>query len=90
MVDCVDLSGHILVLGLPASHESIITLLTALRSKQLLHIQPVVIVSKQLPCGGGSWDVVAQFESVSFIEVCVALIAGAGVAHWWHRNSVTW
>ena len=69
MVDCIDLSGHILILGVPASQESLITLLAALRSKQLQAWRPVVIIDSQQPQLGGAWEAVAQFSDVYFIQV---------------------
>lgn len=69
MVEQFDLSGHILVLGVPASQENLITLLAAVRSKQLQACRPVVIVDQTPPCKGGSWEAVAQFSDVNFVQV---------------------
>lgn len=74
VVPRVDLSGHILVLGVPASQESLITLLAAGRSKQLQAWRPMVILDRTPPCQdsgfSGSWEAVAQFADVYFIQVC--------------------
>lgn len=69
VVERVDLSSHILVLGIPASQESLIALLAAVRSKQLQAWRPVVIVDSDTPCKGGSWEAVAQFSDVYFVQV---------------------
>jgi hypothetical protein len=69
VVQQVDMSGHILVLGVPASQESLITLLAAVRSKLLQACRPVVIIDKTTPCKGGSWEAVAQFSDVHFVQV---------------------
>jgi hypothetical protein len=54
----------------PASQESLITLLATVRSKQLQACRPVVIIDKIAPCKGGSWEAVAQFSDVHFVQVC--------------------
>jgi hypothetical protein len=68
-VDLSELSGHILVLGLPASQDGLLSLLAVLRSKRLLQWRPVVIIDNSEPSGGGSWEAVAQFCDVYFIKV---------------------
>lgn len=68
-VDLSELSGHILVLGVPASQDGLLSLLAVLRSKRLLQWRPVVIVDSNMPVGGGSWEAVAQFSDVYFIQV---------------------
>lgn len=74
LVEEVDVSAHTLVLGLPASADGLLTLLAALRSKRLLHWRPVVIVDSKPPGGGGTWEAVAQFRDVYFIEVGLKVI----------------
>jgi len=69
VVDSVDLDGHILVMGLPSSQDSLLSLLASLRSKRLLDWRPVVIVHNTLPTRSGTWQAVAQFSDVYFIEV---------------------
>lgn len=71
VMDEVELSGHIIILGVPASHDGLLSLLAALRSRQLTHWRPIVIVHNKLPTGGGTWDAIAQFSDVYFIEVRV-------------------
>lgn len=68
-VDLSHLSGHILILGVPASQDGLLSLLAALRSKRLLQWRPVVIIDSAEPRGGGSWEAVAQFSDVYFIQV---------------------
>lgn len=69
MFESVDLSAHILLLGSPNSQESLISLLAALRSKQLQSYRPIVIIDSERPCCGGTWETVAKFRDVYFIEV---------------------
>jgi hypothetical protein len=71
LLDSVDLRDHILVMGIPQGHGGLIALLAALRSRQLLAWKPVVIVDKEGPGLGGSWDVVAQLRDVYCIKVSV-------------------
>jgi hypothetical protein len=66
--DLSQLSDHILVLGVPASQDGLLSLLAVLRSKCLLQWRPIVIVDANTP-GGGSWEAVAQFSDVHFINV---------------------
>jgi hypothetical protein len=68
-VDLSHLSGHILILGVPASQDGLLSLLAALRSQRLLQWRPVVIIDSAAPRGGGSWEAVAQFSDVYFIQV---------------------
>jgi hypothetical protein len=68
-VDLSRLSGHILLLGVPASTDGLLALLAVLRSKRLLQWRPVVIIDSNAPSGGGSWEAVAQFKDVYFVQV---------------------
>jgi hypothetical protein len=69
VVECLELSGHILIVGSPNSQESLVSLLAALRSKQLQSYRPIVIIDSERPCCGGTWETVAKFSDVYFIEV---------------------
>lgn len=71
--DLSQLSGHVLVLGVPASQDGLLSLLAVLRSKRLLQWRLVVIVDANQP-GGGSWEAVAQFSDVYFINVRAAAV----------------
>jgi hypothetical protein len=65
----VHVSGHILLMGLPGSMDDLLALMAPLRSKRLVTWRPVVIVDKAVPVGSGTWDAVAQFSDVYFVEV---------------------
>lgn len=81
-VDLSHLSGHILILGVPASQDGLLSLLAALRSKRLLQWRPVVIIDSAEPRGGGSWEAVAQFSDVYFIQVRAWAPAEAHGVNW--------
>lgn len=69
MVERAAVSEHILVLGVPASPDSLLALLAPLRTRRLRQWRPIVIVDQQRPVGGSGWDAIAQFREVYFIEV---------------------
>jgi len=68
-VEQAAVSGHILVLGVPASPDSLLALLAPLRSRCLRQWRPIVIVDEQMPVAGSGWDAIAEFRDVYFIEV---------------------
>jgi hypothetical protein len=70
VVDEVDLRGHTLIMGMPASLDGLLGLLAPLRSKRLVTWRPIVIIDKLPPRTGGTWDAVAQLADLYFIEVC--------------------
>lgn len=92
-VDLSTLSGHILLLGVPASTDGLLVLLAVLRSKRLLQWRPVVIIDSNAPSGGGSWEAVAQFKDVYFVQVRVGFpsrfVGLCAVGMWWGRAFAT-
>lgn len=68
-MDQVALEGHLLIMGVPPSLDGLLALLAPLRSRRLVTWRPVVIVDSKLPSCGSTWDAVAQFVDVYFIEV---------------------
>jgi hypothetical protein len=64
-----DMAGHVLIVGLPRSQESLLALLCPLRSRRLSAWRPVVLLDSSPPGSGGCWDAVAALAHVYYIQV---------------------
>jgi voltage-gated potassium channel Kch len=76
VLDRVPFSGHVLIVGTPASLGSLLNLIAPLRSRVLTRPRPIVVLSHERPRPDTLWADIARFQDVYVI--CLNSCEGAG------------
>ena len=69
VLDSVEFSGHVLIVGVPPSLEALLWLVAPFRSRRLPTWTPIVIMDSGAPAAGTAWDDIARFHDVYYLEV---------------------